>query len=43
MGDDLEVTALTYEVTQQLRDYLASRGLDIRAVSIVTTTTGCDL
>lgn len=42
-GDDLEVTALTYEVTTSLRNYLSSRGLDIRAVSLVTTTTGCDL
>jgi hypothetical protein len=42
-GDDLEVTALTYEVTTRLRDHLAARGLDIRAVSLVTTTTGCDL
>jgi hypothetical protein len=42
-GDDLEVTALTYAVTQRLGEHLAARGLDIRAVSIVTTTSGCDL
>lgn len=42
-GDDLEVTALTYEVTSRLGDDLAARGLDIRAVSLVTTSTGCDL
>lgn len=42
-GDDLEVTALTYEVTTRLKNHLASRGLDIRAVNLITTTTGCDL
>ncbi len=42
-GDDLEVTALTYEVTIRLRNHLAARGLDIRAVNLVTTSTGCDL
>lgn len=42
-GDDLEVTALTYEVTTRLGNHLAARGLDIRAVSLVTTSTGCDL
>ena len=42
-GDDLEVTALTYEVTQRLEDHLSAAGLDIRAVNLVTTTTGCDL
>jgi hypothetical protein len=42
-GDDLEVTALTYLVTTRLGDHLAARGLDIRAISLVTTTTGCDL
>jgi len=42
-GDDLEVTALTYEVTTRLGDHLAARGLDIRAVNLVTTSTGCDL
>lgn len=42
-GDDLEVTALTYEVTNRLGNHLAARGLDIRAVSLVTTSTGCDL
>lgn len=42
-GDDLEVTALTYEVTTRLGSHLAARGLDIRAVNLVTTSTGCDL
>jgi hypothetical protein len=42
-GDDLEVTSLTYEVTTRLRNHLAARGLDIRAVNLVTTSTGCDL
>lgn len=42
-GDDLEVTALTYEVTTRLSDHLASQGLDVRAVNLVTTTTGCNL
>lgn len=42
-GDDLEVTALTYEVTTRLGNHLAARGLDIRAVSLVTTSSGCDL
>lgn len=42
-GDDLEVTALTYEVTTRLGNHLAARGLDIRAVNLVTTSTGCDL
>ena len=42
-GDDLEVTALTYEVTTRLEEHLAARGLDIRAVNLVTTSTGCDL
>lgn len=42
-GDDLEVTALTYEVTTRLGNHLAARGLDIRAVDLVTTSTGCDL
>ena len=42
-GDDLEVTALTYEVTTRLKSHLAARGLDLRAVDLVTTSTGCDL
>lgn len=42
-GDDLVVTALTHEVTSRLGDHLAARGLDIRAVNLVTTATGCDL
>lgn len=42
-GDDLEVTALTYEVTTRLEEHLSARGLDIRAVNLVTTSTGCDL
>lgn len=42
-GDDLEVTALTYEVTTRLEDHLAARGLDVRAVNLVTASTGCDL
>lgn len=42
-GDDLEVTALTHEVTTRLGNHLAARGLDIRAVNLVTTSTGCDL
>lgn len=42
-GDDLEVTALTYEVTIRLGNHLAARGLDIRALNLVTTSTGCDL
>lgn len=42
-GDDLQVTALTYEVTSRLGNHLAARGLDIRAVSLITTSTGCDL
>lgn len=42
-GDDLEVTALTYEVTTRLGKHLSERGLDIRAVNLVTTSTGCDL
>ena len=42
-GDDLEVTALTYDLTTRLGNHLAARGLDIRAVNLVTTSTGCDL
>jgi hypothetical protein len=42
-GDGLEVTALTYEVTTRLGNHLAGRGLDIRSVNLVTTSTGCDL
>lgn len=42
-GDDLEVKALTYEVTTRLGNHLAARGLDLRAVNLVTTSTGCDL
>lgn len=42
-GDDLEVTALTYDVTTQLGNHLAARGLDLRAVNLVTSSMGCDL
>jgi hypothetical protein len=42
-GDDLEVTALTYDVATRLEDHLAARGLDIRAINLVTTSAGCDL
>jgi hypothetical protein len=42
-GDDLEVTALTYVVATRLEDHLAARGLDIRAINLVTTSAGCDL
>lgn len=42
-GDDLEVTALTHEVTTRLGNHLAARGLNIRAVNLVTISAGCDL
>lgn len=34
-GDDQEVTAVQLHVTNELREYLASRGMDIRAVRLV--------
>ncbi|GAA4118966.1 hypothetical protein GCM10022215_21110 [Nocardioides fonticola] len=42
-GDDLEVTAVSYEVTQRLEDHLTAEGLDIEAVAISWQATGCQL
>lgn len=42
-GDDLEVHAVTWVVVQRMRADLAARGLDIRAIDVTTTSTGCDL
>lgn len=43
VGDDLEVHAVTHGVVERLRSDLASRGLDIRAIAITATSTGCEL
>lgn len=40
-GDDLEVTAVSTQVVDRLRDYLQQRGLDIRAI-MVSTGNRCD-
>ncbi|WP_243057721.1 hypothetical protein [Nocardioides sp. SR21] len=42
-GDDLEVTAVSRWVIDHLRTHLATEGLDIRAVMVGTSTTGCTL
>lgn len=42
-GDDLEVTAVSTWVIDHLRTDLANQGLDIRAVEVSTSTTGCTL
>jgi hypothetical protein len=42
-GDDLEVTAVSRSVLADLDTYLAGRGLDIRAIMVATSTSGCVL
>jgi hypothetical protein len=42
-GDDLEVTAVSREVTERLGDYLEERGLDLRAVDVSWQADGCRL
>jgi hypothetical protein len=42
-GDDLEVTAVSRWVIDRLRADLTAKGLDIRAVSVGTSSSGCDL
>lgn len=42
-GDDLEVVSVKWTVIQRMRATLAAQGHDMRAVSVVTTTSGCDL
>lgn len=42
-GDDLEVTAVSHEVTERLGDYLNAQGLDIRAVDVSWSASGCSL
>ncbi|GAA4364262.1 hypothetical protein [Nocardioides caricicola] len=42
-GDDLEVTAVSRWVIDRLRSHLAGQGLDVRAVMVGTSTTGCML
>lgn len=42
-GDDLEVHAVTWLVIQRMRATLAAQGHDIRAISITTTSSGCQL
>ncbi len=41
-GDDLEVTAVSFWVVDQLRADLAAKGLDIRAIGVATSN-GCAL
>ncbi len=41
-GDDLEVTAVSFWVVNELRADLAAHGLDIRAIDVATTS-GCAL
>lgn len=42
-GDDLEVEAVSSWVVDHLRAHLAGQGLDIRAINVVTSDTGCVL
>ena len=42
-GDDLEVTAVSRWVIESLRSDLAARGLDIRAVNVGSSSSGCTL
>jgi hypothetical protein len=42
-GDDLEVTAVSTWVVQRLRSHLAVQGLDIRAINVTTSSSGCTL
>lgn len=42
-GDALEVHAVTWVVIQRMRAALAAQGHDIRAISIATTSSGCQL
>jgi hypothetical protein len=42
-GDDLEVSAVTREVIDRMRSELAAKGLHIRAVDVIVTSSGCDL
>lgn len=42
-GDDLEVHAVTWTVVERMRTALADQGLDLRALMVASTTTGCDL
>ncbi|KRF35331.1 hypothetical protein [Nocardioides sp. Soil805] len=43
VGDDLEVTAVTRVVVERMRTALEDQGLDIRAIAVTTTSSGCDL
>ncbi|MGY2703308.1 hypothetical protein [Nocardioides sp. HB32] len=43
VGDDLEVTAVSFWVVNELRADLAVKGLDIRAINVATTSSGCVL
>lgn len=42
-GDDLEVTAVSLWVVQRLRSHLAAQGLDIRAINVTISSSGCTL
>lgn len=42
-GDDLEVTAVSRSVITDLDAALAAKGLDIRAINVVVTSSGCVL
>ena len=42
-GDDLEVTAVTRVVIERMRSDLAAHGLDIRAINVWVSSTGCQL
>ena len=42
-GDDLEVTAVSLWVVQRLHSHLAAQGLDIRAINVNTSSSGCTL
>lgn len=42
-GDDLEVTAVTRAVVERMRADLAAQGYDLRAISVTTSSSGCEL
>lgn len=42
-GSDLEVAAVSHEITERLEDHLSAQGLDIEAVAISWQATGCQL
>lgn len=42
-GDELEVTAVTHAVVERMQSELAADGLDIRAINVWVSSTGCEL